>query len=157
MTETKPSLPDLLEHAWRYFALHANQRISLFNFFVVISGSISAGLAASLQKGGSFHLLSFGLGMLLAFISFLFWKLDQRTAFLVKHAERAITTIEAGLPLPSAHVLSNEPAAAAPERRGFWPLQMWTYGTAFRAMFLTMGLVGVGGGILALVLYLARP
>jgi len=154
MSQTDPSVKDVLEHAWRYFALHANQRILLFNFFVVISASVSAGLAACLQKGGVFQLVGGGLGMLLVLISFIFWKLDQRTAFLVKHGERAITDLEAALPFPAAHLLSSEPEVSAPRRRGFWPLRMWTYGTAFRVMFAAMGLVGVLGGALAFSRYL---
>src|SRR5580704_16155126 len=53
----------MLEHAWRYFALHANQRMSLFNFFLVLAGLISAGLAACLQRTGSFQLLGVALGL----------------------------------------------------------------------------------------------
>lgn len=153
MTEPTPSLKDMLEHAWRYFALHATQRISLFNFFVVISASLSAGLATCLQKGGVFQLVGAGLGGLLALISFLFWKLDQRTAFLIKHAERAITDLEADLPSRSAHLLSKEPEVSADRTKGFWIRRMWTYGAAFRLMFLVMGTVGTIGAALALARY----
>jgi hypothetical protein len=156
MPEDTPSLKDMLEHAWRYFELHALQRISLFNFFVVISVSVSAGLAACIQKGGLFHLVGAALGAVLVLVSFVFWKLDQRTAFLVKHAERAIADLEAGLSVPSARLLSSEPEAFAPQRTGFCITRMWTYGAAFRLVFCVMGGVGVVGGLLAVVRYFAE-
>ena len=42
---------DLLEHAWKYFQLHAAQRIAVFNFFVAASGLQTAGLIYSLRGG----------------------------------------------------------------------------------------------------------
>ena len=33
------------EHSWRYFEVHAGQRITVFNYFLVASGAIAAGLA----------------------------------------------------------------------------------------------------------------
>jgi len=84
----------VLTHAGRYFELHANQRMSVFNFFLALSGVVSAGLAALVQ--GSAHLIFLGilLGLLLVLVSFIFWKLDQRVSFLIKHAEDALSELE---------------------------------------------------------------
>ena len=38
-----------LAHAWAYFQLHAAQRITIFNYFVVLSGILATGLAAAIQ------------------------------------------------------------------------------------------------------------
>jgi len=46
---------DMLDYAWRYFSLHAGQRIAIFNFFVVLSGLSLPGLAACLQRGGPYR------------------------------------------------------------------------------------------------------
>ena len=81
---------DYRNHAWRYFELHANQRIAVFNFFLVLSGLIAAGLAAAVQAAGLLLVVGAVLGLLLALVSFIFWKLDQRTSFLIKHAEQAL-------------------------------------------------------------------
>lgn len=43
------SARDTLEHAWRYFALHAGQRMSLFNYFVLCFAFVSAGLAGCIR------------------------------------------------------------------------------------------------------------
>jgi hypothetical protein len=35
------------EHVWKYFELHAHQRIAVVNVFLVISGALAAGMAAT--------------------------------------------------------------------------------------------------------------
>jgi hypothetical protein len=62
----------VLTHAWRYFELHANQRMSVFNFFLALSGVVSAGLAALVQ--GSAHLIFLGILLVIT------WT-PRRTAF----------------------------------------------------------------------------
>ena len=79
-----------LEHAWRYFSLHASQRMTVFNYFVVFAGVLCTGMAAALQSTAQIAIVGVALGGLLALLSFVFHKLDQRTSFLIKHAEQAI-------------------------------------------------------------------
>jgi hypothetical protein len=109
MSETAPPAKDMLEHAWRYFAIHAQQRLSLFNYFLLASGSVAAGLAACLQRSGLFQVLGTALGALLTLISFIFWKLDQRSSFLVKHAEDALAELESTFPNSLAKLVYREP------------------------------------------------
>jgi hypothetical protein len=148
----EPSPSEMLEHAWRYFALHASQRISLFNFFLIVEGTMGAGLAACLRGSQFLNLLGVALGVLMAFVSFVFWKLDQRTAFLVKYAEVAIAEIENALPIAAARIISHEPAHSA-ERAGVGPV--WTYGEIFRVVFVVMSVLGVAGGVLSFVRFAA--
>lgn len=82
------------EYAWKYFQLHAGQRMSIFNFFVLISAILTAGLAGALQKNGECQFIKIALSVGLLFVSFSFWKLDQRVRFLVKHAECILKKIE---------------------------------------------------------------
>ena len=114
---------DMLEHVWRYFALHASQRISLFNFFLLVAGSMSAGLAACIQRSGVFDLFGAGLGFLISTVAFVFWKLDQRTRFLVKLAEDSIMEIERALPLSHARIVSREPVRTAARESEQFPAQ----------------------------------
>jgi len=142
---------DMLEHAWRYFALHAEQRMSVFNFFLVLSGLVAAGLAASLQRDRSFQLFGVALGFLLALISFVFWKLDQRTGFLITHAEDAIMQLERQFfTVTAARLIGSERECRATATSGAVITRMWTYRSAFRLAFAVMGLVGFGGAILSL-------
>jgi hypothetical protein len=59
------------------------------------AGTIAAGFTAFVQKNGILAPLGSGLGLLLMLVSFVFWKLDQHTSFLIKHAETAIIDLEA--------------------------------------------------------------
>ena len=53
---------ELQEYAWQYFALHASQRMSLFNFFVASSSVVTAALC------GTFHekVRAYEMGIVLA-------------------------------------------------------------------------------------------
>lgn len=155
MSNNDASGKEMLEHAWRYFALHAEQRISIFNFFLILSGIVVAGLAACLQLHGPFQLLGVVLGALLALVSFTFWKLDQRTSFLIKHAENAITELEQSFPIQSSRLISSERIRTDENISSLSGLfRLWTYGSAFRLVFTVMGLVGVAGAFICLWLYI---
>ncbi len=149
MTNSDQSTRDMLEHAWRYFDLHAQQRMSLFNYFLIASGSVAAGLAASLQRSGLFQILGTGLGALLILISFVFWKLDQRSAFLVKHAEEALTELESTFQNPAVRLVYREPLRTAARESGFIITRMWTYGAVFRLVYAVMGIVGLTGAAIS--------
>jgi hypothetical protein len=140
----------LLEHAWNYFELHANQRFPLFNFFLVLSGAIAVGLVATLQGNQRFSALGVALGLLLGLVSFVFWKLDQRVSFLIKHGESALSEIEQAFPAHTARLFLLEPQATknAADRASWWT-RHWTYGQAFRLVFVVMGLVGLAGSVLS--------
>ena len=93
------------------------------------------------------------LGFLLVLVSFIFRKLDARTAFLIKRAEVAISEIESAFRRDSARIVTSEPAETKVARASRWGLAAaWTYGEAFRFLFAVMMLTGA----LGLVLSLAR-
>ena len=131
-----------LNHAWSYFALHANQRITVFNYFVVFSGVLCTGIAAAVQASPKVAAVGVALGLLLAVLSFVFWKLDQRTAFLIKHAEDILKQLE---PSTGQLIGAEEQKTAAAKRN----LRMWTYGQVFRTIFAFMALIGIAGAVLA--------
>ena len=82
------TLRDHRNATWEYFKVHAQQRMSLFNFFVVFSSLATTCLVATFREETRAHMLGVGLGILLMVVSFIFWKLDERVRFLIKHAER---------------------------------------------------------------------
>jgi hypothetical protein len=145
---------EILDHAWKYFTIHAQQRLLLFNVFMVSSGAIVAGLAACFQKSGLFTVLGAVLGGILTLNSFVFWKLDQRSAFLVKHAEDALIEFENTFPNPTTRLVYREPLKTASREQGFFATRMWTYGSVFRFVFVTMAIVGLAGGGLSAAKYL---
>lgn len=129
-----------LAHSWAYFEMHAAQRITIFNYFVVFSGVLTTGLAASIQATPRLASVGIAIGLLLALLSYVFWQLDRRTSFLVKHAEAAIAALEpAGATLITDEISKS---AAAKSKDG-----IWTYGDAFRMIFATMAAVGLAGAL----------
>lgn len=135
-----------LEHAWKYFELHAQQRMTVFNFFLAISGLVAAGIGAGLQQGGKFSVLVCLLGCFLFFIAFLFWKLDQRVSLMIKASEEAIIAIEKSAVIKEASIFSNE----KPLIKSFGVVTVWSYGRCFRTCF---GLVALSGLFFVFVPY----
>ena len=82
------------DYAWEHFKLHATQRFTTFNFFIVLSVLMTTGLATALSKDFQFPELAFYLSMLLVVISFVFWKLDQRARQLLEVSKDALKELE---------------------------------------------------------------
>jgi hypothetical protein len=135
----------------------------MFNFFTVLAGITLAGIGATLQGAPTFSAIGAVLGMLLALLSFVFWKLDQRVAFLVKHAEQAHEQAEAKLLPPEMRLFCEEPGAhisacqAKPAHR-----RHWTFGNSLRVTFGAMAAIGLASTVfsglrLAGVVKLEKP
>ena len=135
-----------IDHAWRYFDLHAGQRMSLFNYYLVLSGLVLAGIAGTYDKF-SLHAVSILLGIALATVAYIFWKLDQRVSFLLKRAELALGQVEGALP-PAARLFHSEPEHTdrACDTDG-----IWTYGRSFRVVFFLTGATGLSLSVLQMV------
>jgi hypothetical protein len=151
------SSPDrMAEHAWSYFTLHATHRISLFNFFLVLSSLVLAGLATTIQSTGHMPILGILLGFLLVMVAFVFWKLDQRVSFLIKRSELAIAELEQSMPNERIRLFLDEPkeTGIAISAGNFWQ-RHWTYGKSFRFVFLMMALIGLSASALSFLRYVA--
>lgn len=142
------------DHAWRYFELHAQQRITVFNFFLAISGLVSAGVGVCLQQGTRFSILASLLGVFLILVSFIFWKLDQRVSEMIRLAESAICQVEVAI--AGSNMLLFTKDRQTPPANGLFAV--WTYGRCFRLSFLTIGMVGLAFAIIPhLVDFSAKP
>ena len=163
MTESW-TLRDQREYAWNYFELHARQRMSVFNYFVIIAALLTAGLAGSLSKDDGYHLISFVLSLSLIVISFVFWKLDQRVRYFIKHAEKALkilekhwtdedTNIDGNLALFSAEEEST--GELRKQLRNKYRFQPWrwhmSYYKCFCFVYFVFGVIGVLGMIMSIV------
>jgi hypothetical protein len=92
-------LQDLREHAWQYFHTHATQRLTTFNFYLVVATLLATALFATFHKDFSAPGMGVLIGGLLIFTSFTFWKLDQRNRHMIGNAEEALKLIEEKLRL----------------------------------------------------------
>lgn len=151
MNNSSDDLQKALDYTWKYFELHANQRMAIFNFFLVLAGLVSAGLASAIQGSPRFSILGAVLGLLLSLVSFIFWKLDQRVCFLMENAEKNLAKLEAMIPNFLASLFHDEPALTriATSTGSRWN-RLWTYGSSFRVTFIVIGLFGVSGSLLSM-------
>ncbi|WP_147285538.1 hypothetical protein [Ectopseudomonas mendocina] len=135
-----------VQYVWRYFELHSAQRMTLFNYYLIISGVIFTGLAATLQGSQAFSYLGVALGGLLVLFSFVFWKLDQRTSGLIKFSESILSVAEADTEVRfRIFVDGNIKSISGPVD----VLSQWTYGRSFRFTYLIMSTIGIFCSVLS--------
>ena len=139
-----------LEHAWRYFQMHAQQRISVFNYFVASSSLLVTGLGIALHAPRDTWPLGLAAGILLMLLSFVFWNLDARVSSLIKVSEEIIARAEERLiTVPELRTVSVERNMTHTTKSARY--NAWTYGQAFRRIFLIMALIGLVGSIWSLI------
>ncbi len=83
------------EFAWRWFSLHANQRISLVGFFVISAGILANAYVTLIHDG--FNLQASFLGLAAAVVSMGFVLLDRRNRQLVRIGEHLLAEQQAEL------------------------------------------------------------
>lgn len=137
---------EVLEHGWRYFALHAAQRLTLFNYFIALSGLTIAATAATLQGTQRFSMLGVVLGLLLCLLALVFYKLDDRTSVLIKASEAALADAEQRCVPAGSRLFSRE--INGDRRRG---VGGWTYGRSLRLSFAVVGIIGLALATLSLL------
>lgn len=131
-----------LENAWRFFQLHAQQRMAVFNFYLIITGLVAAGLSACVIQMEKLSIVAGVLGLFLSFVSFIFWKLDQRVSLMIKASEKSIINIETKLALPIESIFIEDSGNLS--NSYLYLLSPWTYGRCFRLSFFVVGVIGIG-------------
>lgn len=143
-------------HAWRYFEFHAAQRITVFNYYVAASGLLATGIAIVLLGDPQFSYLGIVAGLLLLALSFLFWKFDQRVSGMIKLSEIALERYEEAALEGCERIFCTDRQIVENSSRSYFRLKgLWTYGMAFRLIFLLIGSTGMLGAALAAKRYLA--
>lgn len=149
------------EHAWQYFALHAEQRMRAFHFFLILSTILIAGSLTATREdllpryAGALGLYS------LAFFSFVFWKLDQRSRTLIQTGEAALKAFEALLLAEEGSIESvagvalftqeDEAYQSVRSAQAWW--RPWSLSLSFSQCFaLVFLVVGIAGAALGTVL-----
>lgn len=143
-----------VEHAWKYFELHSNQRITLFNYFLFINAGLGTAIGVSIQSSNNFAYIGVFLAFFLSITAFIFWKLDQRTSFLIKQSEEVFKKLERNSSVDIG-IFCNEDSnlIKANEKKNFLS-KIISYGFIFRATFLIIGLIGlIGVLIFSLIIF----
>lgn len=98
-------------HAWRYFELHANQRISLFRNFVVLLSLYVTGAGFLLVKFHYKHAPQSNieesglviLSIIFILVTIIFWFLDKRNKDLIHFAENSLIEHEKYCTMDDTH------------------------------------------------------
>ena len=134
---------DLQQQAWKYFELHAGQRLTIFNFYIALCSAIAAGLVATFHKEFAYPNLRSLFGILLILFSFVFWKLDERAKLLIKNAEAALKFFEEqdAKEISVTHVFRREEILTADAKASRLHL---SYSRCFNMVFAVFAFLGVG-------------
>ncbi len=139
-----------LYYAWDHFAYHAQQRQTVFNFFLLLIGGCVAAYSSTMgESGGAYDYFRSFLGAVLALASFVFWRLDRRNARLVKISEDALKKLEARMAKdinePSIRLMANAEKSVS----GFPFSKIESFGQIYGLIFAVSGMVGLAMAILS--------
>jgi hypothetical protein len=144
------------KYIWDYFHLHASQRLTTFNFYLVLSTLLSTGLFSTFQKDFTIVPVGIVLGLMLFILSFVFWKLDERNKGLIKHAEAALKYLEEqnqiGTVGQQTEILSifTREDIETNRLRAINSIMPWrnlySYSDCFRFIFILFSIIGLLGG-----------
>jgi len=138
----------LRKQAWDYFQLHASQRMTIFNFYLISSSLIATCYFASFKVDSNLQGARPILSVLLCMIAFVFWKLDQRTKFFIKNAENTLKYFERLEAADKAtKVFTNEEEYTTAKRPRGWRRILFlfyhlSYSDCFNLVFLTFFVIG---------------
>jgi hypothetical protein len=139
---------EIRNHAWSYFSLHAQQRISVFQYFITIETALFGGAFFALQNSAAGGMRPLAIvGLFISILAFVFWKIDQRTRALIKNAEVVLIEIEESL-LGNSRMVSTLPFSMDPQVTGGFSCQSMknmklSYSKSFGVIFLSCGLLGL--------------
>ena len=80
------------EYAWRWFDLHAKQRVSMFNFFLLSVGALATAYGLLLRE--QLYVVAAVAAFMGVFVSLVSCLLDVRNHELVKMGEEALKGVE---------------------------------------------------------------
>lgn len=145
-----------LEHLWKYFEIHSVQRMSLINYYFFISVAMLSGLGIVLQSTkNNFSILGGLISILIILTSFIFWKLDQRTSYLIKFVEKRLEEYETTYITNSKlRIFSQEDfSQQLNNMRKNTLTKNYTYGSMYRFLFSIMAISGLVGLVLSILKY----
>jgi hypothetical protein len=145
--------PFLRKQAWDYFAAHASQRMTIFNFYIALSSLTASGYFLSFKSESNLQSVRWVIALSLCFFAFVFWKLDERNKALIKNAENALRHFEKADPCdPMTKVFTQEKEETDARRRRirglgrlmFWRLHL-SYSVCFNLVYGAFFVLGFWG------------
>ena len=145
----KDQIKEMRDYAWKYFSLHADQRVKTFNFFLILAAFALGGVLTAIKDPG--HPLGVAaIAFLLGGMTIVFYKLDCRNKDLVRHGEAALARLEreSGFEDEESkpHVFNiftrerHETDLLKEKSKGEYPEFHMTYSDCFNAVFWMFGM-----------------
>jgi hypothetical protein len=134
------------KYAWDYFAVHASQRLTTFQFYVTLSTAMTGGYILLLRNTGGFKWMAL-IGLLIFIFSITFWQLDKRNRELVKNGENALKYLDSLLelqePIRGTHALRlfDRDDRKRVEQKSY--LSQLSYSQCFNIIFGSFALLGL--------------
>jgi len=138
------------EHYWKYFEIHTQQRMTVFNFYLAIVGLAAAGIGIGLQQGVKYNYLTSSIAIFMALVSFIFFKLDQRVSTLIKRSEKALIFFEGEFSSDHPKLFHSDEMDSNLNSGLTTP---WSFGRCFRISFFLIGNISL---VLAFIPYLVN-
>lgn len=139
---------ELSEYAWKYFHIHAEQRLKTFHFFIILA-TVVVGAFLTVAQHGELIVYAAALAYMLSFFTFIFWKLDVRNKELIKHGEAALVSLEkmmkaqCGDEMPPEVMLFVLERLKTEEKKRFPAMPLLTahmsYSDCFNTVFMVVG------------------
>src|SRR4051812_17959205 len=82
------------DYAWKWFSFHADQRVKMFNFMLIVFGIFAAGVVNALDKAALPRVALAGLCFFGTFLAWAFTRLDRRNRDLVWLGEDVLMELE---------------------------------------------------------------
>lgn len=104
-----------LDYAWKWFAYHADQRIKMFNYMLLVFGIAAAGVVNALAKADQIPVWAIsGLCFITAFLALLFTLLDGRNRDLVWFGEDVLIHLERSVLFDETATIDGRKAKSVP-------------------------------------------
>ena len=129
------------EYAWRWFDLHAKQRVSMFNFFLLSVGALATAYGLLLRE--QLYVVAAVAAVMGVFVSLVSCLLDVRNRQLVKMGEEALKGVE------RAHL--NGFTILIDEKQ---PLALLKHGWLIRSLEIVVAVVYLAGVVYSVILAL---
>lgn len=85
---------DFINILWKYFELHANQRMQMMNYYILIVSLFFTALVAMFCSDKDMKIYEGAICVSVIFFSWIFMMFDKRTRGMIKNCENAIKLIE---------------------------------------------------------------
>lgn len=132
----------VLDHGWRWFSLHADQRMRAMNFFLVAAAFLTASYVRAIDSER--HVIAAFVAVLGVVATGVFWTIESRTRQLVHVGEAAMQVVESRL-AETTGIEAAQLTSIADERARSGQ----TYSTAFRVIYAAFAISAVAAAVFA--------